>query len=125
MATITPESGGPDAPGETMTAHPIVTAGPGISDLPSPGRDVHEPADVDHRPLERGQAPPLQLEGGVGLRRDAQALDLQLAPRLDGHAAARLQREVGAALHGRVARAGDLDLPVRLDLDVARVVDRD
>jgi hypothetical protein len=30
MPTIVPMSGGPEAPGVTITAHPIVTGGPGI-----------------------------------------------------------------------------------------------
>src|SRR5437016_5201580 len=33
METITPESGAPAAPGVTITAHPILTGGPGICAL--------------------------------------------------------------------------------------------
>src|SRR5262245_16722860 len=94
-ATITPESGGPAAPGLSTTAHPIETGGPGIGASPSRRRELRHPAEADLRGLQRHLC--LRFERGL------HGLERQRALRLDGHVARRAQLEVALRLQPHLA----------------------
>src|SRR5947209_8052354 len=79
MPTITPESGGPAAPGVTMTAHPMLTGGPGML-APSPclledypGEKLVSPARLIIGPLTEVEVDAAQPRLGV-VRGDIDAL---------------------------------------------------
>src|SRR5437867_4282332 len=104
--TMTPVSGGPAAPGVTITAHPMLTGGPGIA-VPLPSlsrREVRGARQREERALHRGRGSPLELGGGLALHADRQALDLHVRPRLDRDAARGLEGQAALAVHLGVGR---------------------
>src|SRR6478672_5018198 len=106
MVVITPESGGPAAPGLRITAHPMLTGGPGMAPLRR--AELRDAGERDLRAFDLGRR--RSLDGGVapGLEREralgghlhvARGVHLEVAPGLDRHLAGGLDGDVSVLVH--------------------------
>src|SRR5579884_1167958 len=123
MDRMTPESGAPAAPGVTITAHPIVTGGPGIFKSLLTRRKTGRARERQHRAFYRGAGAALNLRRSLRLDRRRESFQCEIALRLYTQRTGCVQADIALACELDVSLAADRHLRVGIYFHVAAVVD--